>query len=55
MLKDLTKNLAGRVEGIERLNPFHHVRSRLDGDTAKGLLRRSHLLGAIVGAIESQK
>lgn len=51
VLKDLSKQLAGRVEGIERLNPFHHVRSTLDEQTARGLLRRSHLLGAMVGAI----
>ena len=50
-LKKIGAMTQGRFDSIDRLNPFHHVRSGLDRKYAKGLLRRAHLLGSFVGVI----
>lgn len=51
ILKDLTNFFRGRIDGVERFNPFHNMRADLEEAAANAVLKRSHLLGCFVGAI----
>ena len=51
ILKDLTNFFRGRIDGVERFNPFHHMRADLEEAAANAVLKRAHLLGCFVGAI----
>ena len=51
ILKDLTSFFRGRIDGVERFNPFRHMRAELEPDVGNLILKRAHLLGCFVGAI----
>lgn len=53
MLRKLTKQLSGRLDSIERVSPFQHVRSALDNDTSANILRRAHLIGCMAAPMLS--
>lgn len=51
LLRELSTALIGKVDPVQRFNPFRFVRSALDTTSATDVLRRAHLLGTIVGAM----
>ncbi len=51
LLKQITAIGRGRLDGVERFNPFRHVRSSVNDAAAASLLKRAHLLGCLVGAM----
>jgi hypothetical protein len=51
LLRELSTSLIGKVDPVQRFNPFRFVRSSLDTTSATDVLRRAHLLGTIVGAM----
>jgi hypothetical protein len=54
LMKDVARGTQGRFDVVERSNPFRHVRATLAREHQQNLLRRSHLLGAFVGAVTPQ-
>lgn len=53
MLKQLTAAFAGRLDAVERSNPFQLVRASLDDATASNIIRRAHLIGCMVAPMMS--